>query len=300
MIALGCCFGFYVQNWHILKEINYKGEYGFFLFSLGTATLGMYLLPSSIWILYKGLNPGNTSSEWMAIFKVFRVYQIANIYKYIPGKIPTLMVFIHESSHQKLNLPSIFQAWVAANGLFLLNGVILGLLTFPTYLDNSVGKLFIITLILLLLIFTIHPKTNFLIIGFLFTMLKREFRSVPFQYYNLILSFIVQFLGWIFLGISFAAVSFIFNPFGFDFAKTISSVLIYPAAHSAGFLAFFAPAGVGVREGILLFFLAEVVFSESPNGVSIAMVVVTVHRALMTFIDIGLYFFARKLRGIGN
>lgn len=291
--AIAFCLYYFYRNREIITQLWDSVSYSYLLLSFVCGLAGYTLLPFCICELYRGRED---SFQKILYPKFCYIYYIANIYKYIPGKISTLYMYLNEGKQQGLKGAALFQAWAAANALMLMTGMMLAIGVIFPFIENRISSKIILACVLLCLTGIIIPPVNTRIMKILFSVFRRDHHEFEaFTYSSLIKAFFLQILSWGAIGLSFAAVVHAYIPTDAKIAGL--SVLAYPAAHSIAFLAFFAPAGLGVREGLLTAFLLKIsTLSPVPAGPAAVLFVVVMHRLIMTLIDIVLIVLAAGIR----
>ena len=174
IVAIGYCAHFFKTNYNIIKDIWKVTTCGSIFFSALLAIMGFSLFPACICELYSGLQNKATGSRATNLVKIQCIYFIANIFKYIPGKVSTLFVFMDEADHQGLNPTTIFQAWLGANGLSFLIGINLAIMVLFPLIKDVAWSILIIILIFILLIMTILPRSNAFLLQRLFSLLGKD------------------------------------------------------------------------------------------------------------------------------
>ncbi len=137
-----------------------------------------------------------------------------------------------------------------------------------------------VMVLLVLILLLLHPIILQKGLNAVLRILKREPLSISMPFHDVLWIFTVCVLSWVVGGIGF-----------YFFVESLWSVppklfLFLTGAlaisSSLGLLAFFAPSGLGVREGILVYLLSSVM----PASVAVILSILT--RLWMTFIEIGL------------
>ena len=259
------------------------------LLSLG----GFFLFPVCIWQLFQGRFQKCPSKNFISIQIC---YHISNFYKYIPGKISTLLVMIDEAGKQGVDRMALFHAWVGNYGLSILIGMCLAFFVIFPFFDSVSYSKFLSIPVFILMFLAVIPTTNMWLMKALLIFLKRDVSSlVPFSCSTLLKAFAIQLVAWLLLGLSFAIIADIYLPL--DAEKFFFLTLGYPVAHTAGFLVMIAPAGLGVREGVLVAILMQCVQRNGDQTtLDIFLFIVIVHRMVITLTDSLLLFIAYGVR----
>lgn len=229
-----------------LQQINYTSLFLSFFF-----TLIAYLLSLFIWIDIAaafGLRASFMSAA--------RAWSLSQLGKYIPGKAGLILVRLDAyESHPKRTVAVAtvveFITAFIASCLLILFSIFFMKNLIPEYLRIIASLLSLFLLVLL------HPKllkplTNILLIFF-----KRD-PIEDFPSFGLVLKFV--FINLL-IGIPYGLGMFYsMNCFAdLSFNYLIPMIGIYYAASLAGIAALFAPAGLGVREGIIFLILPALI-----------------------------------------
>ena len=204
--------------------------------------------------------------------------------KYLPGKVWLFLsrLYFYASRGKPKNLVTVALYFetvtlVMAAGLIFL----VSLFSFKEVqlFDFGISSLWLIPCFVLAFFF-LHPKVLRITLNRILASLKRGPVSISISYVEILGVLGVCLLSWVVGGIGFY--------FFVDSVFTVSSqqVLLLTGAlaisSTLGLVALFAPSGLGVREGVLVYFLSAIM----PSPVAVILSVLT--RLWMTFIEIGL------------
>lgn len=257
-----------------LHKIDYKSLALSFFF-----TMLAYLLSLLVWIdLAKafGLKAPFISAA--------RAWSFSQLGKYIPGRAGLILVRLDAyKNHPKRTVAvATFVEFIAAfiaSCLLVLFSILFLENLIPNYL-----KIMALILSLFLLIL-LHPKLVKPLTNFLLTIVKRE-PIADFPSFGLILKFVlINFL----IGIPYGlGLFYSMNCFAeIDFKFIIPITGIYYAASLVGLAALFAPAGLGVREGIIFLLLPAII----AKGVVIAGTIMIRIVSVAVEISLALFFY---------
>lgn len=213
--------------------------------------------------------------------QVFRILNLALLGKYIPGKvwlIGNYVLFSHEvgigSRKAGTNL-------VLFLSLYWLPGC---LCCIPLITMFSASMKYILIFFLVVVGLLIHPKILNLVVSYSWSIVARFTGSkennrfqllTQISYWSYIKSIGLSFLLWVITG---GVIFFIFLAFQFPIKISDLFVCILAAAASAvvGFLAIFAPDGIGVKEGVGVILLSQITTQESAFLVMITLRLLTI------------------------
>ena len=200
---------------------------------------------------------------------VVRIVSFTHLAKYIPGGIWHFVGRFNAYNEREMKIKSSTRAlvhenvWLLSGALFI--GILFGGLSQQgkRYLEAAGIQTSIYVLLFLVLLLWI-----IVLFGY-----ERFFPSKrPIQYHLLILALL---FAWLFLGLSFGIVI----P-GFSTNTIFLSISIYVFGWIVGYLAIFAPGGIGVRESVLVWLLGGIIEPD------LAIVFSSVHRFIIIIVEI--------------
>lgn len=233
----------------------------------------------------------NKGSLYRYELKTFMISGLFNACKYIPGKIWGILIRgtlikMHTSGEVKVKNTLVDQLAMLHAGLFVL------LLT--VCLEVNFLMFMVMSILFLLSIKSINPLLRFLKF-FLFKSKLRILmligRHCPDEcegYFGVVFRFIII---WLLLAASLGFCIYVINEnLAFDFSMVVKVTVV---SYFAGFIVFFMPGGIGVRDGVLYLLL-----QGSANS-SDMLLVALLHRIVVTIADILLalpaLFFLREV-----
>lgn len=204
--------------------------------------------------------------------------------KYLPGKVWLLLsrFYFYESKGKSKKAISI--------ALYLETATILlaaGLLFLIALIFFKEIKLFgygnrwewLVVPFILAFVF-IHPRILQKIVNWLFIRFKREPISLTITYPDVLFIFFVCILAWLVGGVGFYL--FLVSVFPVSSQHLIFLTGALAISSTLGLIAIFAPGGLGVREGALVYLLSFIM------PVPVAVIISILTRLWMTLIEIGL------------
>jgi uncharacterized membrane protein YbhN (UPF0104 family) len=220
--------------------------------------------------------------------------------KYLPGKVWLLLgrFYFYESKGRSKKAISVAlylettTIVIAASLLFLV-----GFFLFKEVRSFYSGRQFVWGILLFLFAcLSLHPGVLQKIINWILTRFKKEPLSLSIAYTDILLILLISILSWAVGGMGF----YIFITSVFSISSThilfVAGALAF--ASLLGLIAIFAPGGLGVREGILVYFLSYLM----PGPVAVILSVLS--RLWMTLIEIGLigavYLFSKFRKMVGK
>lgn len=255
IIAL-CSYLLY-KNYSKISSFDWNVNWVLLGISLVPLIIHFYILELGFDVILKSI--GLT----IPLKNIFEIASISNVIRYIPGG-----VWGHigktgylKKKHGVSLSKSIFAVFLSL-ALYIASGILffvvvaafksdLGDYRFITYL------LFILSIIGLL---AMHPKYLRILDALIKKFLRRniELKMQDYEYQKIWIVLLYFWVSWMLVGISFAiAINAVFVDFGYTQLFYLSS--IYAFSWVLGFLSFFAPNGIGVKEVVLYFFLSDFV-----------------------------------------
>jgi len=239
-------------GWFIYRNIGEIRQYDFsynlwFILLAFAFEILAYLFQFGIWI--------NLSGEYglkAPAIKAGKGFFLSQLGKYIPGKVGLVLVRMDAYrgySKKKIAVATGFEMIIALAAACIL--ILVGLISAAEFLPGHAvyGAVAMLAVLLVLL----YPPFFLKLVNFGFKLIKREpIEESPS--FRTTIKFILAFMlvgllqG---MGLFFALKSL--SPVPFEYYMTITAV--YYAAGIVGLISFFAPAGIGVREGILMLVL---------------------------------------------
>ena len=253
-----------VVTWFILKAVGFNLEElrAFDLSSL-TPKWGLLALSSLVLLLayvYSaglwGLMVREIGGAEVGFVPSLRVFFTANLGRYVPGKLWQIagLAFLAKgegvSAGTATGAAILGQAFSLAGATLVGAGVLLGSGRGPSF-----GGGWAAAVLLFLLLGAAAPGILKALLSLWFRLARQtvpgEFRPDP--------AFGVRWMGlyaigWVLQGLAFWILT---RSLGFELTL-LEGVPAYPAAYFAGYVMLFAPAGVGVREGVLVVFLGPI------------------------------------------
>jgi len=248
-------------TWFILKSVDFSleelGEFDLSglpvdwiqLAGSCLVLLAAYLFSAGLW----GLMVREMSGPEVGFVPSLRVFFTANLGRYLPGKLWQIAGLAYLARGQGVPAGTatgaavLGQAFSLAGATLVGGGVLLG-----AGVGSALGGGWLALFLLAVLLAVTSPSLLKRLVPLWFRMARQEapggFRPDG--------GFGVRWLGlyalaWVLQGLAFWI---LVGSLGFDLTL-LEGVPAYPAAYVAGYLALFAPAGAGIREGLLVVLL---------------------------------------------
>ena len=268
-----------------LRPVPFALSTPIFMFSYFIQIWAWYLITSKLKI---AISMEETVESWL----------YSQLGKYLPGKIWLLFgrFYFYESKGKSRKEISI--ALYLETATLLIAAGLLSLVTLLFFKEaNSThqGLVFWWIIPFLLIAFiSLHPWILQRILNWVLIHLKKEPLSLSISYFDVLWILGICISAWIVGGVGF----YLFIDSLFHLPSTYILFLTGALALSStlGLMALFAPSGLGVREGALVYLLSYLM----PGGVAVVISILT--RIWMTLIEIGLigmvYLFSHIRKGL--
>lgn len=259
------------SQWVVIRAHPWQLHVGWLVCSVALIWLDFSLLVQLWRILLHAF-----SQKPLGFWTAFRILVVSNFGKYIPGKVWSVvgMVFFlgREGYPARIALAStvLHQAYTIVSGIIFI-AVVLGSEIF----DGRPVVPLVIGVVACAMI--LYPPVFSYVLNRGLRLLRREPIQVRLSFALAIRLFAVYIVAWVMYGAAFWC---LLHGLGVQpglFWKTVAS---FAAAYLLGFLALFAPGGLGVREGVLSVLLATTL---TPG---IAALIAVVARLWMTLIEL--------------
>jgi uncharacterized membrane protein YbhN (UPF0104 family) len=204
--------------------------------------------------------------------------------KYLPGKVWLLLsrFYFYESKGKSKKAISIALfletvTMIVAAGLMFLGALVFFKEVRPFYTGKQSMWL---VLLFLLGFLSLHPRVLQKILNWALVQFKKDPVSLPISYPNILWILFVSIISWVVGGVGFYLFVDSVYPVAPQYILFLTGALAISS--TIGLIALFAPGGLGVREGALVYLLSLVMAAP------VAVVISILTRIWMTLIEIGL------------
>lgn len=206
----------------------------------------------------------------ITLWQAFRIFHLSRIGNYLPGRVWFATNYYVFSKKMNIDTELIVKNFVMLNALLFLVGSLCSL-PIISLISPTMQKLLILYPFLILVL--IHPR----IFNKIFSRFWEKKSKKDFRYSFLVKISVLYFINYVILGygLYFCILAFKvidLSSFPLIVASNSASVII-------GMMAIFAPAGIGVSEGINVSILSQIIPLE------IAITVVVAFRMIMVLVD---------------
>ena len=266
------------DNWNQVKEASFAFE----IFPLLLSTLIFafsYFIQFWAWYLITlklgmALSLPETLENWF----------YSQLGKYLPGKVWLLLsrFYFYESRGKSKKAISI--ALYLETILVILAGglIFLAALVFFKEIRSSYdgNQFWWVILLFIIALGALHPRVLLKILNWVLAQFKKEPISLSISYFDILRILLVCIVSWLVGGVGFYFFVGAIYPVAPQYILFLTGSLAISS--TLGLIAIFAPSGLGVREGVLVYLLSLMM------ATSIAVIISVLTRIWMTLIEIGL------------
>jgi len=242
-----------------------------FAFSYLIQVWAWYLITLKLGI---ALSPSETIETWFT----------SQLGKYLPGKVWLLLgrFYLYDSKGKSKKVISI--ALYLETILVILSGGLIFLAAFVFFKEirSSYGgnQFWWVILLFIIALVSLHPRVFLKILNWVLVQLNREPISLSISYSDVLGILIFCVVAWMIGGIGFYLFIDAFYPVAPQYILFLTGAMAISS--TLGLIAIFAPSGLGVREGALVYLLSLMMATP------IAVILSVLTRIWMTLIEIGL------------
>jgi glycosyltransferase 2 family protein len=220
---------------------------------------------------------------------VFIIYFKSNPGKYLPGKIWQIVgsaYFAVEKGIPEgvaISTSLIGQAYSVLSGLSLFAVALFSGLIGPIGKFDIYFKWTAIPFLAVLLVLAVRPDFGQPILNLVMRTFKRQEVKIRLRLSSAVELYFLYLFCWLIFGLALWAFANALTPTGFGSYIALTAILA--AAVTIGFLALFAPGGLGVREGAIALFLSSMpaFLSPLPSAIAVGYRVISVIVELIAF-----------------
>ena len=180
----------------------------------------------------------------MSLSSCFRIYNISQLGKYLPGNIWHFVGKAAAYKNKGFTLTNIKEALIVENLWLVFSALVFGFVL-----------IFIFEFALLKGLITANINYLIVLIGVIPLVVFMTWKILKIDLWHIILNYrlsakiiTIQIFIWTFLGLGFGV---LIIPFISENTSLLMITGLYAMAYSIGFVTPFAPAGIGIREGVL-------------------------------------------------
>ncbi len=187
---------------------------------------------------------------------------IGQLGKYLPGTVWSVVAQAEVASRLGVPRRTSAVAGLLSVAMSALAGLAVGVVALPGLLAAGGGPAYLLLLVLLAAgAAVLHPRVLNALLGRALRLVRREPLERPLSGGAIATTTVAYLLAWLSLGLHFLV---LVRALGGDSGAVVPSVFGYALAAAVGMIVVIAPAGVGVREGVLVYLLADHLPQSAP------------------------------------
>ncbi len=243
------------KNWGLIKQVDWNINFFSMAFSLIMLLFGGVII-SLNWLLILRFN-----GEKITFLDSTRNWAMANLGKYIPGKVVQYASRIYLFDRLGIRKEQTI-VYMILEIIYMLDSCLLvfGAINLVQPLGKSVFSLgmkgIIFSIVLLINMLVLHPVILQKIVYIGGRIFRREVKLiVQITFKHSVWLIVMNILFWVLYGLSFSVFINSFIPL--HLRTHLFLIEVNTVAHFIGVLSVVAPGGLGVREGVLTYFLGS-------------------------------------------
>ena len=259
------------SQWGVIRDYSWTVNVGFLLVSLAIIWAD-FLVLIALWRFLLQRIAGAP----LRFGDAYRVWFLSNFGKYVPGKVWTILGMTYLLKRHGFSPPLVLAAAVLNQALSIVSGILLAVMIVGAeMLHLSLG---LVSVLLIAGVVLLYPPLFQRLLNLGLRLVKRDEIKIDLSFGTVLLLFAIYVATWIAYGGAFwmMLLGWGIEPLGSFWTVTA----VFAASYLVGFLALFAPGGLGVREGSLTVLLRDLL----PAG--LAAPVALLSRLWMTLAEI--------------
>jgi glycosyltransferase 2 family protein len=236
-------------NWQKLKSYQWQFSLPWLVLSYG-ALVCSYLLDIAVWrqtVVRMG--------AWISYPRSLRLWFTAGLAKYIPGTVWQFLGWFYLAQREGVSPAAAGTSIIITQALSALAGVLMAIAAFAASgSQNMVAQLLPLLLIIPLGLVALQPRLVSKVLNIGLTRIGRQPISLDLSFRDLATIFVLYLLSYVLWGLALFLFTNSLTPVGWSHFTAFLGV--FPAAYALGLIAPFAPAGIGVREGVMTYLLS--------------------------------------------
>ncbi|MCJ7577897.1 MAG: lysylphosphatidylglycerol synthase domain-containing protein [candidate division Zixibacteria bacterium] len=235
-------------HWTSLSQYQWRFDYKL-LFSSLILVIANYIFLIQIWrrLIFR-------MGYFLKFKKAFKIFFYSSMGKYVPGKVWSVLGMVYMCEKEGISVKVSVASAVLNQALNMIGGLLLVVIVSGTKFLGGLPKIAYLPLALILIIF-IYPPLMESTLNVLLKLLKKETISINLSFRDNLAFTLLFILSWCVYGVAFNIFIRSLTPFSWNLLPFLSSAFAF--SYIIGFLSVFVPGGLGVREGILVFYLSS-------------------------------------------
>ncbi|MAT43061.1 MAG: hypothetical protein CL609_12010 [Anaerolineaceae bacterium] len=236
----------------------------------------LFLLAGKLFLVFFSKIAVEKENHVLPYWHAFRIVSITQLGKYVPGGIWHFVGRYNAYHDQNLTIKKSTRALISENVWLLSGALVIGSL-FGIF--SQLGQNILLQLNLPLSPFLLYVYAGVIIGAWIVGLVVYEWffinKKIAFNLLDFIKLILIQFATWVLLGISF---SFVLPDLQIQMLP--NTIFGYSISWVVGYIMIFAPGGIGIREGALVWIFSGLFPTEE------IIIYSTVHRFLFVVVEI--------------
>lgn len=249
-----------ISQWDVVRAQPWKIHVGWLLASALVSWLGVIWL-MYLWRVVIVFLSGRPLRFWVA----YRIAALANLGKYLPGKVWSVMGLIYFLTKEGHPGPAAIAATVLHQAYTLVSGILFVSVVLGVGVWGRVPVAVVMGALAIALTI-LYPPIFERLLNWGLRIIKREPVILRISFLHAVLLYVGYTAAWVVYGSGFWLMS---KGLGIPAGTFWPVVASYGGAYLVGFLALFAPGGLGVREGVLAVMLGPFLPPGLPATVAV-------------------------------
>lgn len=278
LLIISLVFGYLTyqiyRDWATIKDALAKAQYRYIVASLAIFSLRSLFNVKGWQLILRDLE------ERLSFYKCMSIYYYSQIGRYIPGKIWMIVGRIYLSEKEGISKMKTGYSLYIELTTCIIASFIVSYIAIQQYFYEFLKSPYWVIGGIIILCVILQPRVLEKSINLGFKVFRMEKKiNITFSFYTILKFVAFYIIGWLISGLGlYFLVSSLFkieNPNIFVFSGFIA------ASWFIGLISIFSPGGLGVREGILVYFLSHLM------PIPIAATISIFSRFLFTLIEFG-------------
>jgi len=252
------------KNLFALKDFSFNINIFHFIISLTTIWFWLFISSFIFHLIIKKIVPEAKLKESLA------VWSASYLGTYIPGKVGVLAFRIMHYKQMNVSPVKTGYGFFVETVLSVLSSCFLVLLSmFFTNFSFVREYLPLLVFLFILLFLSVHPKLIGIYAKIYFKYIRKETQNhvSPYTYFFFVEVVMLHLIKWVCIGLGIFILINSVTELEWRYLPFITG--LYAAAAILGMLAFFAPSGLGVVEGVMIIGLKTIISNSLAGAISI-------------------------------
>ena len=248
LIAILIFFGKAVySSWNDISSLSHNFNYVYLILSFLFWLITLLLLAIAYHFLIVKLGAKST------LIKTAKARAFSDIGSYVPGKVVPLITRIYYLKDYASKVQIITSSFIETIAV-LLSSIFAFAIIYMVQPGIFAKYAFVFYALFPLCLLCMHPKVISFLINLGLKVIKKEQAEIKLRYADIIKVNLIYSLYWIISGIAIFFMILAIYPLSISYFPYV--MVSYAVAWVIGFISFIVPAGMGVREGVLVYMLA--------------------------------------------